>query len=281
MKHISKPAIKVREVFIDCISTVEDVNLKQDYFDCLDKIESAEAEFDSKFPELKICNIPQNLIVHGNIGKKEMGKVYTDKMGKKDKIGYKYYNILKSSAPFGKCPLCSVRNVDTLDHYLPKSKYPIYSVTPINLVPACTPCNLGKRISFPTKDIEQTFHPYYDNVENESWIKANVLQTNPISFNYFVECPANWNQIQQNRAKNHFTSFKLNELFTSHANEELRGIRLQLQKLYQEHPSLLIAHLNAAYVSRKDALGINSWQSIMYFSLMNDIWFIRGGVLTF
>lgn len=280
MKSIPKPAMKAKDVFLECISTVNDIQLKQDYDNCKDIIEDAELDFDQKFPLYQIHQISQNNIVLGNIGKEEMEKVYTYRMVKTTMPGNKFYNILKSSAPYGKCPLCSIRSVDTLDHYLPKAKFPVFSVTPLNLIPACTPCNVGKKISFPTNSTEQTFHPYYDNVETESWIKANVLQTNPISFNYFVDCPDHWSQTQKDRAENHFNAFKLNELFSSHANEELRGSRLQLQNLFNSNPSLLINHLNDSYLSRLE-LGVNSWQSVMYYSLLNDDWFIQGGVLNF
>lgn len=281
MKAIPKPIFKAKEVFLDCISTVQNENLKKDYTDCQDIIERAEFEFDTKFPANELYLILQQEKLLGRIGKTEMEKVYTYRMVKAGMPGNKYYNLIKSSAPYGKCPLCSVRDVDTLDHYLPKSKYPKYSVVPLNLVPACTPCNTGKRISFPKNDVEQTFHPYYDNVENESWIRADVLRTNPIGFNFYVQCPNHWSQILKDRARNHFNSFGLNELFTSHANEELRGSKLQLQKLYSLNPILLSDHLNDAYDSRRNALGINSWQSIMYNSLLNDNWFIQGAVMTF
>lgn len=281
MKVISKPTIKAKDVFLDCVSTVKNAKLKQEYTDCKDIIQNAEIEFDKRFPLNDLYQIPQNLIILGNIGKAEMEKVYTYRMVKPGMPGNKYYNILKSSAPHGKCPLCSVRYADTLDHYLPKSKYPVYSVTPLNLVPACTQCNVGKKISYPRNNIEQTFHPYYDNVENESWIKADVLRTTPVSFNYYVDCPNNWSQIQKDRAQNHFNSFNLNELFASHANEELRGSRIHLQKLFSISIDLLKEHLCDAYSSRRDTLGINSWQSIMYFSLLNDDWFVHKGVMTF
>jgi len=281
MRTIPKPTLKAKDVFLECISTVDNDQLKKDYTDCQDIIVSAEEEFDTKFPLHEIFQISQNPTVLGNIGKSEMEKVYSYRMVKDGMPGKKFYSILKSSAPYGKCPLCSVRSVDTLDHYLPKSKYPVYSVVPINLVPACTPCNKGKLISFPQNDVEQTLHPYYDNVQDESWIQATVLQTKPISFNYYVDCPNTWSQIKKDRASNHFNAYNLNELFTSHANEELRGAKLHLQKLFNQNPDLLIEHLSDAYSSRRGELGINSWQSIMYFSLLNDNWFIKGGVLKF
>lgn len=278
MKTIAKPTIKVKDVFLQCISTVDNLTLKQNLTNCVNVLETAETDFENKFGQHQIYQIAQNLVVLAPIGKKEMKTVYDYRMVKTP-LGRVYYNQLMSAAQYGKCPLCSVREVDALDHYLPKSKYPVYSVTPINLVPACTPCNIGKRIDYPSTSEEQTLHPYYDNVENVSWIIATVLQNNPISFEYSVAVPNGWTQILKDRAKNHFESFHLNELFSTHANEELRGAKKQLEKLYNYDPNLMKAHLQECYNSRLE-LGVNSWQAVMYNTLLNDIWFCSGGVLT-
>jgi 5-methylcytosine-specific restriction endonuclease McrA len=246
MKKILKPSIKVREVFTTTISTVENVILKEELTKCIDVLELGESDFEDKFDKNEIHKIPQQLSIFGNIGKNEMKKVYDYRMVRSIMPGYKYYSQIKLSAKYGKCPLCSVRIVDTLDHYLPKSKYPIYAVTPINLIPSCTPCNKGKQIDYPKNSKEQTLHPYFDDVENDSWIKAKVLKTNPISFEYFLDCPSNWSKILEDRVHNHFISYNINELFSSHANEEFIGSKKQFIKLYNMSPELLKAQLSSS-----------------------------------
>lgn len=277
MKAIDKPEITVREVFTTCVNTVENAIQRQQLSDCVDTLEVSESNFEERFIANEIYQIPQTLTVLGNIGKKEMTTFYDYRMVQTIE-GRVYYNQIRAAAPFGKCPLCSIRGVDTLDHYLPKSLYPLYSVTPINLIPSCTPCNKGKLIGFPTTSDNQTFNPYYDKVENDSFVKAEVLQTNPISMNYYIDPPDGWTQTLKNRAANHFSAFNLNELFTSHANEELRGSRTQFINLYNQDPNLLRDHLSECYNSRL-ALGINSWQSVLYLTLLNDDWFCNQGVL--
>jgi hypothetical protein len=278
MKRINRPAFNVRTVFTDCISTVANSDLKDELTACTDAIEIAETAFEEKFNTNEIYTIPQNDIITGSIDTKQMTKVYDYRMVRSTMPGFPYYNAIRISAPYNKCPLCSVRNVDTLDHYLPKSKYPIYAVTPINLVPSCFSCNKGKLIDYPSSSEEQTLHPYFDDIENESWIKAKVLQTNPISFEYFVDCPPEWDPIKKARAINHFNSFEINELFTAHANEEYRGAKSLLIKLYNNHPNVLKAHLHDCYDSRLE-LGINSWQAVLYKCLHDDEWFCEGGLM--
>jgi hypothetical protein len=278
MRVIPKPNLKVRDVFLDCISTVNDADHRLNLTNCVDLIEEAETDFETKFVNHTIYQIPQVPKLLGPIGKDEMKSVYEYRMVRVGMPGNKYYNQLKSAAPFGKCPLCAVRGVDTLDHYLPKSKFPILSVTPINLIPACTPCNKGKLIDIPGSSEEQTLHPYYDNVENEVWIGATISHSTPISFDFVVTPPNGWTDILKGRATTHFDSFGINELYSSHANEELRGAKNQLMKLYNEDPILLLQHLTDCYESRL-TLGVNSWQAITYYTLLNDVWFRSGGVL--
>ncbi len=279
MKKIDKPTFKVREVFEECISSVANLILKTNLTNCTDILETAESDFDNRFPLNTIHEIPRNNIVNAPIGKKEMKTIYDYRMLQTENPRKNYYDKLISAAPYGKCPLCSVREVDTLDHYLPKSKYPIYSVTPINLIPSCFKCNKGKSIDYPTNSEEQTLSPYYDDVENIEWLSAKVLQTNPISFRYFVNPLADIEQILNDRMSNHFDSYQINELFSSHANEELRGVKKQLETLYNNNPSLLVSHLQDSYISRIE-LGMNSWQALMYKALLNDDWFCSGGVLS-
>jgi len=279
MKKIPKPSLNVKDVFLACISTVSDLAHKGRLTACTNLLEVAEKDFETKFASNDIYKIPQSLTILGSIGKKEMEIIYNYRMVQTT-IGKAYYNQIILSAQFGKCPLCSVRNVDTLDHYLPKSKYPIYAVTPINLVPACSPCNKDKKVDFPKNSVEQTLHPYYDNVEAESWVKAKVLQTDPIGFEYYVSPPHAWPDILKKRVANHFDSFELRELFASHASEELRGFRGVFVNLYNSHPNLLKDHLNECYTSTALSLGKNSWKAVMYEALRNDTWYCNGGVLT-
>lgn len=279
MNNIAKPLFKTKDVFNDCVGSVNNAKLKSDYLNCLDEIQIAEKEFILKAPKWQLYQIIQKNLIFGSISKKQMNILYTYRMVSNKMPGYKYYNKIKISSRNGRCPLCSVRIVSTLDHFLPKSKYPIYSITPVNLVPACSTCNSNKKTSFPTSESDQTLHPYYDNVENESWIKCSIIQSLPISLNYEVKCPDYWSVNKKMRVKSHFDSYNINELFSSHANEELRGLKVQLQKLYNLEPDLLFEHIKDSYESRL-SLGVNSWQACMYYALLKNDWFNNGGVLT-
>lgn len=50
-----------------------------------------------------------------------------------------------SSARNGLCALCGRNDVSTIDHFLPKEKFPEYSILVDNLIAACPRCNQKKR----------------------------------------------------------------------------------------------------------------------------------------
>ncbi|MDP1598732.1 hypothetical protein [Phenylobacterium sp.] len=74
------------------------------------------------------------------------------------------------------CPACGSPTVpETLDHYLPKGKYPHFAVTPFNLTPMCDPCQ--RRKSEKTGDhLTPRFfiHPYFDTFSIDQIVQLRI-----------------------------------------------------------------------------------------------------------
>lgn len=62
------------------------------------------------------------------------------------------------------CPACGeLGRPNTLDHYLPKGKYPHFSIVPVNLTPMCDRCQKEKGVKTHGPRAPRFFlHPYYD-----------------------------------------------------------------------------------------------------------------------
>lgn len=62
------------------------------------------------------------------------------------------------------CPACGEAGApNTLDHYLPKGKYPHFCVTPLNLFPMCDACQTNKKEKTgDAADARFFLHPYFD-----------------------------------------------------------------------------------------------------------------------
>lgn len=277
MKTVIKPNINAKDTFLTCISIVRNTDLKNRLNACENLIVQAEAEFDSKISKGDIYNIQSEKVVNGNVYAKELERVYTQRMVKKDTPGRIIYDKLFSAPKFGVCPLCSHRLVETLDHYLPKTEFPRLATTPINLIPSCFPCNKSKLTSVPTRPEEETLHPYYDNIEDDEWLSAKVNQTNPPTITYFVLPPDYWSDLLKERVRFHFESFSLNSLYKTEAAGLMRGLNKRLGNIFNSLGSngvrkYLKEESESRYVNDK-----NSWQTAFYVATSNSEWFCNGG----
>lgn len=279
MRSINKPTINVRTVFTDCISSVRDAAFKTALQNSINTLENAEKEFDAKKQTNTLYLIAQNSEVNPIVNCAELKKIYTDKMLSKKNKGRAHYDNIMLSARNGICPLCGQRIVTTLDHYLPKSLYPLLSVTPLNLIPACSDCNKTKLQSFPRSSSEECLHPYYDNVEDFTWLKMTIIQSKPFVVEYCVNTPAFTPQLLSDRITYHFREYHLSMLYAMHAAEEFANVQGNLTELYNQSGNLeLKEHLKDCYNSRFKNHK-NSWQTAFYQELSNNNNFCNGGFI--
>lgn len=104
---------------------------------------------------------------------------YKKKLVDKNAPGRKYYeHILSEGLRHGRlrCPVCGVGWPSELDHYLPKSSFPVLAVTPANLVPICSECNkaTNKGSYSPRNAAEALFHPYFEDPPDCIWLRAET-----------------------------------------------------------------------------------------------------------
>nr|WP_199001711.1 hypothetical protein [Flavobacterium sp. ASV13] len=277
MKKLPAPTELPADVFLLCIGRIKKPLLKARLSACQNLIDAAAIEFHQKAALNQTFQIVPETIINTNVTSDELSDVYTMRMAKKKAPGRPLYEKLKASAPNDVCPICGHRIVSTLDHYLPKALYPRLSVVPINLVPCCSDCNKTKLHSTANSSEEETLHPYYDNIENVAWLKAQVVHTTPPSILYGVHPHQSWSSILSERVKNHFNTFEINKLYSSQAAVELSSINYRLEKLFSSGGSAAVReHLQESAESAFHA-NKNSWQSALYTALYQDSWFCNAG----
>jgi hypothetical protein len=160
---------------------------------------------------------------------------------------------------------------------LPKAHYPALAVLPDNLVPACADCNKTKGDGLVTDAADQFLHPYFDAIENDLWLRAEVLETSPAAMRFFVECPLHWDALTGERVRRHFGRLALGKLYASQAAQELVNIRYQLSLLNERAGAAGVRQFLAeTYASRTHAR-INAWQTAFYAALRESDWYCNGG----
>jgi hypothetical protein len=276
MIKIEKPQLVARDVFATCISKVANANLKQRLIDVTDDVQAASDALDVAVAANTTHQIQTHEMV-GLVTRKEMEAVYTNRMAKLKSPGRAVYDALMASAPRGKCPLCAHRNVSTLDHYLPKAEYPSLVVAPLNLVPACSDCNKTKLATRPQSAEDEPLHPYFDHIDNHRWLYAEVIETNPAAFRFFVNGPVDLSQILQARVSAHFTSLKLALLYSAAAADEVLNISHQMEELHAAGGAVTVRLELQSRANSSRAARLNGWRTATFEAMVSSDWFCDGG----
>lgn len=282
MRNLEKPLYDVRAYYIECLNGVRDTKLKERLLRCIDNVEHAASNYAQKAQQHKlfeVVNFYQNTSTDSLESKEEFKKLYENQVAKKGRPGRKVYDALILLPRNKECPFCSVGRVKNLDHFLPKAFFPIFSVVPINLVPSCRDCNQDKNADFPTTLHEQTLHPYFDDVSEVQWLYAKVIETIPPVIDYFTnESAIELNELQL-KVNCHFNAYKLGDIFSDKAAEELSNIDDECRRLLESGGE---NYLKQYFLDKKYSYAKNyknSWQVAMYGALSESSWFCNGGFI--
>lgn len=189
------------------------------------------------------------------------------------------YEAIRQAPPFGICPLCGQRTVASVDHYLPQSLFPVFNLTPANLIPACSDCNKNKLAKAVRKAEEQTLHPYFDDLGNARWLVALIGETAPPTITFCVRSPQEWDGLLADRVVHHFEVMGLAELYAAQAASELADISFGLVEVGESAGTEgVYAHLNSEFRTRY-ARDPNSWKTAFYEGLRDSRWFCTAGYL--
>lgn len=269
------PSMSVGSVLATCIGNIEPEN-KAKFAAISSLLETAAKDFANLAAANSLYTIPQAQGV-GGVTNAQMTWLYDKKMAAQKSPGRPIYDQIKMAAQFGICPLCGRGVVYSLDHHLPKKKYPDLTIAPANLIPACQDCNKVKTQAAPQTASDETLHPYYDNVEGRIWLRARVIEVSPAALFFFADPPVEWPLTLRDRVRNHFRAFKLRSFYASVAAGLLTNIRGYLQT----GPAQLGAeqvrqHLfSMAASSRINRL--NTWEAAAYTAMGESDWYCNGG----
>ncbi|MCC3450449.1 MAG: hypothetical protein JGK04_23740 [Microcoleus sp. PH2017_39_LGB_O_B] len=284
MRALATPNDDPQEVYQKCINSITDDDLRTRLNLVTNEIVVAATNYKQKVKAKQLYSIPANNCEDnknalGTVTKKELKDVYSSHMVGRSKPARAIYDSLLSQSPLGKCPFCGFGQASTLDHYLPKAKYPQFSVLPFNLVPSCKDCNTGKSTAIATTAEGQSLHPYFDhqNFIDDQWLYAEVIQTIPATIRFFVKAPEHWDDISKTRVQSHFNAFKLASRYSVEAGDQLACLRYLLVNLHQLSGLNGIRQHLTREAQSYSRLHSNSWQTAMFQALVASDWYCDGG----
>lgn len=212
--------------------------------------------------------------------KEDMEYLYEQRFVGKNKRTAKlpYYSMLISNIDV--CPFCGNAMGTSgfqLDHFMPKSRYPVFAVSPINLVPCCSACNRAKYEYVPENESSQIIHPYYDDFSSVTWIKAKLVANGsgdkPVfAFKYYTDFPSSWSLEKIERARSHIRVLGLEQQFTVQSNivfSHCKQIVAQLPPLKDQNELLDTVKKNHDMVIKTSIFGAkNGYYMVAWSALL-------------
>lgn len=173
-----------------------------------------------------------------------------------------------------KCPYCQISTGETIEHILPKSIYPEYSIYSQNLIPCCSICNSIKGDTILEKNnLPATLNFYENNIPKKEHLKVTIKK-NDIKFEI--------NDTTNFHLNNHIKTLKLLERYNENSNEKLTDIINEIKKscyffnkdMKQNREFITKTQrkniLKEKYEYLKEKYGYNYWEGLIYKEMSSE-----------
>lgn len=266
MKRLEIPLKEIKEktIFKKCADDFQDKTA----LGYLDKVVDVSEKYEDYVPR-DIDSLPSYKITASDV--KKIKNVYTQKFAKQGEIGRVYYDAIMANAK-GRCPICGGNKLKNLDHFLPKSEYPLLCVTPANLIPVCRDCNFDKGTYFDTNYYLLPFNPYFDDME-DIWLECDVKfisdGTVEVKYRNGFDKSADYNKWI--KYETHLKVYELDKTFYPRAVDDIEYGKYGDQDLLFNCGK---PEVKKALLDRKkscERYDANSWKAALYRELVRKI----------
>jgi hypothetical protein len=181
-----------------------------------------------------------------------------------------------------RCPFCGISESSTLDHYLPKERYPEFSVFPKNLVPSCAVCNTRKRdrILDEGTNVRMFLHPCYDLIPDTAFLAVRArIEADALILSYHLARPAGMALQTFQHLRSHFNELGLADRYRRMGLEHLGGQYPALRRAYGsgEDAERVAEKLIEGAEDFEVVSGSNYWLAKLYRALADNDDFCDGG----
>ena len=282
MWPVDPPVYTVSEVLTACTTRMRDRKLAQRVTEKLEELEAACAKLATALRSGSTYLLSASDFTSSELTVDELEWMYDNRMakgprpGRPPTAGRLIYDEIMAAPLFRRCPLCAVRPVGEMDHFLPKRKFSMLALCPSNLIGVCGDCNFIKGERTAVSQDDEFLHAYAPSWDGELWLRGSVSVVEPPLVEFEVSPPSSWTATHQNRADAHFRRFRLAELYMISSIALQGSIARFLANLHAEGGGQAVReHLKEMAESYRDVRR-NSWEAAMYTALADDADYCEG-----
>lgn len=176
------------------------------------------------------------------------------------------------NAPYvSNCPHCSFESApNTIDHYMPKEKYPEFSILPINLIPMCFDCNNIKGTDWLIGGSRAAINYYFDDFGEHRMLYGELKKNGDDFFAEFrLEKSEDILDYEFDIVKNHFKTYNLLERYMKSAATVISFVATSIESndLTKE---IHIINLKSNIKTNDIIFGKNYWKTSVLEAICNN-----------
>ena len=182
------------------------------------------------------------------------------------------------SARFDACPYCNATTVDSLDHALPTTVYPEFTVLAQNLVPACGPCNRKKGQECFKKSGMNLMHPYFVQIPDAPILFASVVvEEREVTWEFYLQQNGHIDDGQFESIDNLFKLLDLADLYHQVSVGDIIDRTGHLNELHQGGGAAEVRrYFEMEADSSRKSRGENYWKTAILRALAKSADFCNG-----
>ena len=170
------------------------------------------------------------------------------------------------------CPNCTISEINSFDHYLPKDEFPEFVVNPKNLFPSCTICNGYKNDLWLDAGKRLFLNLYLDRLPTEQYLFVNLeIEEDVVITTFYLQNNGDITDNIFEIIETHYNRLHLLERFSANASEVITSLESTINSFVRKLP---LDDIKNAIIEKcnldKIAFGHNYWKSILEIELTNN-----------
>jgi hypothetical protein len=170
------------------------------------------------------------------------------------------------------CQNCTVGEVNSFDHILPKDDYCEFVVNPLNLFPCCTKCNGHKSTTWVVDGNRKFLNLYSDQLPEQQYLFVDIeIEDGDLNINYSVKNPNNIDPILFNIIDSHYDKLKLCQRFKDNSDLIVSELEVSINQFKALLPLETIKNTFIDECQEHQQIsGHNFWKSLLKLALLNS-----------
>lgn len=163
------------------------------------------------------------------------------------------------------CPCCGEPGKPrTLDHYLPKTIYPEFSIVLANLTPMCDECQAKKGTNYADVEGNKKFiHPYFDPIETVLLeLRISEPFSSPVAFT--VAVPDSLDLALSSLVARHIEGINFVERFEEFCRQHYTNLLMMFVEERKEPEPDSSTRIITRFLRQYEKESVNRWESVFY-----------------